>query len=230
MKKRTMGRLLAALLCVMLAGCGVKNEPPAATPAPAPQTETEVQPPADPEIRTEPEPQMPPSQGAESEKSVPAAPDPAPPADPEPAPEPQAPPSQGEEPVLAQEPGGEEASVAAEYTGTWRDAPRGTSGGRCFMEIACEDGVNYDIDIWWGSSAAETTHWQYTGTYDESWKGIDYIGTRYREVTQADGSVEKAAELEEATGLLYLEDGVLLWEDTFEHTGEGMRFSREASQ
>ncbi len=96
------------------------------------------------------------------------------------------------------------------------------------MEIACEDGENYSIDIWWGSSAAETSHWQYTGTYDETWEGIDYIGTRYRETTQADGTVEQTAELEEATGLLYLEDGVLLWEDTFEHTGDGMKFQREA--
>ena len=94
------------------------------------------------------------------------------------------------------------------------------------MEIACEDGENYSIDIWWGSSAAETSHWQYTGTYDETWEGIDYIGTRYRETTQADGTVEQTAELEEATGLLYLEDGVLLWEDTFEHTGDGMKFQR----
>ena len=177
MKKRTMGRLLAAAaLCAVLAGCGT-----------------------------------------EAGKNAPAAPEPAP----------ETPPSQGEEPVLPEESGGEEPGVAAGYTGTWRDDARGTSGGRCFMEIACEDGENYAVDIWWGSSAAETTHWQYTGTYDETWKGIDYIGTRYREVTQADGTVERTAELEEATGLLYLEDGALLWEDTFEHTGEGMRFGRE---
>lgn len=202
MKKRTMGRLLAAALCVLLAGCGTGDEKNApAEPEPAPQTEPEVQPQEAPAAQPEPETQPP---------------------------EVQTPPSQGEEPVPAQESAGEADGVAASYVGTWRDDARGTSGGRCFMEIACGDGVHYDIDIWWGSSAAETTHWQYTGTYDEIWKGIDYIGTRYREVTQADGSVEKTAELEEATGLLYLEDGALLWEDTFEHTGEGMKFNKEA--
>ena len=155
---------------------------------------------------------------------APASPAPVPepeiqePAVPEPAPEPEALP---EEPAPT-EPDG----IAGSYVGTWRDDARGTSGGRCFMEIACEDGENYSIDIWWGSSAAETSHWQYTGTYDETWEGIDYIGTRYRETTQADGTVERTAELEEATGLLYLEDGVLLWEDTFEHRGDGMKFQR----
>ena len=91
------------------------------------------------------------------------------------------------------------------------------------MTIACEDGVHYTIGITWAED-----RWAYTGTYDEDWEGIDYIGTRYRETTQADGTVEQTAELEEATGLLYLEDGVLLWEDTFEHTGDGMKFQREA--
>ena len=133
------------------------------------------------------------------------------PAVPEPAPEPEAPP---EEPAPT-EPDG----IADSYVGAWRDDSRGTSGGRCFMEIACEDGENYSIDIWWGSSAAETSHWQYTGTYDETWEGIDYIGTRY---------VQEEAALEEATGLVYLDgNGTLLWEDTFEHRGDGLKFQRE---
>ena len=172
------------------------------------------------------------------EKSVEQRPEPAaPPEAQEPAvpdspPEAGAPAASDEQPEVPAEPKGEEPvlpeadSVESQYTGTWRDGARGTSGGRCFMEIACADGV-YTIDIWWGSSAAETSHWQYTGTYDDIWEGIDYIGTRYTETTQADGTVEQIAVLEEATGLLYLEDGVLLWEDTFEHTGEGMKFQRE---
>ena len=160
--------------------------------------------------------------GIKAEAPASPAPSPEPemqaPAVPEPAPEPEALPEDPAPP----EPDG----IADSYVGAWRDDARGTSGGRCFMEIACEDGENYSIDIWWGSSAAETSHWQYTGIYDETREGIDYIGTRYRETTQADGTVERTAELEEATGLLYLEDGVLLWEDTFEHRGDGMKFQR----
>lgn len=161
--------------------------------------------------------------GAKGGTPAPSAPAPEPeiqtPAVPEPSPEPEAPPEDPAPPELD--------GIAAQYVGAWRDAKDGTSGGRCFLEIACEDGENYEIDIWWGNSAAETTHWQYTGTYDEIWEGIDYIGTRYTETTQADGTVEQTAGLEEATGLLYLEDGVLLWEDTFEHKGDGMKFQRE---
>ena len=190
MKKRTISRLLAAALCITLAGCGVKD----GTPAPGP--------------------------AAPVQDAVP--PDPAP----DPAPAPDAAVTQPAEPAPP-EPAETESGIADSFVGTWRDDARGTSGGRCFLEIACEDGENYQIDIWWGNSAAETTHWQYTGTYDEVWEGIDYIGTRYTETTQADGTVEQIAVLEEATGLLYLEDGVLLWEDTFEHTGEGMKFQRE---
>lgn len=168
------------------------------------------------------------------QRSEPAAPPEAQePAVPDSPPEAGAPAASDEQPAAPAEPKGEEPvlpeadGVESQYTGTWRDGARGTSGGRCFMEIACADGV-YTIDIWWGSSAAETSHWQYTGTYDDIWEGIDYIGTRYREVTQADGTVQQTAELEEATGLIYLdEDGNLLWEDTFEHTGDGMVFSRE---
>ncbi len=209
MKTKIMSCLLAAVLGALLAGCG-KKEPPAPAPAsdPAPQSE-----PAAP-AQSEPQPEAP-------EPATTPEPDTTP--EPSAAPEPEeAPGIQPEEPVLP-----ETDDISAGYVGTWRDDPRGTSGGRCFMEIACEDGVNYSIDVWWGSSAAETTHWQYTGVYDEIWEGIDYIGTRYRETTQADGTVEKVAELEEATGLLYLEDGALLWEDTFEHTGEGMKFRKE---
>lgn len=124
--------------------------------------------------------------------------------------------------VLAVPPAPEEPSAPAEpeerfsdqYTGAWRDAEDGASGGQCAMAIACEDGVHYTIDITWADD-----RWQYTGTYDGIWDGIDYIGARY--------AGEEAA-LEEATGLVYFdEDGVLLWEDTFEHRGDGLKFRRE---
>lgn len=195
MRRITMRYLLAAALCLLLAGCGEKSVEQKPEPAALPEAE-------EPAV-----PDSPPEAGApdvsDEQPEVPAEP-------------------RGEEPVLPEADG-----VESQYTGTWRDGARGTSGGRCFMEITCADGV-YAIDIWWGSSAAETSHWQYTGTYDDIWEGIDYIGTRYREVTQADGTVQQTVELEEATGLVYLdEDGNLLWEDTFEHTGDGMVFSRE---
>ena len=183
MKKKTTMILLTAALWALLAGCGIKTEPPAPS-APAPE----------PEIQT--------------------------PAVPEPSPEPEAPPEDPSPPELD--------GVAAQYVGTWRDAEDGASGGQCRMQIACADGV-YTIDINWSGGTGENTHWQYTGTYDDIWKGIDYIGTRYEEVIQEDGTVEQSIGLEEATGLIYLdEDGTMLWEDTFEHRGDSMKFQKES--
>lgn len=162
--------------------------------------------------------------GIKAEAPAPSAPAPEPeiqtPAVPEPSPEPEAP---SEDPAPPELDG-----VAAQYVGTWRDAEDGASGGQCRMQIACADGV-YTIDINWSGGTGENTHWQYTGTYDDIWKGIDYIGTRYEEVIQEDGTVEQSIGLEEATGLIYLdEDGTMLWEDTFEHRGDGMKFQKES--
>lgn len=149
---------------------------------------------------------------------------------PVPAPETQAP-----APEPSRKPDGQEGknappeldSIAAQYVGAWRDAEDGASGGQCRMQIGCADGV-YSIDINWSGGTGENTHWQYTGTYDEIWEGIDYIGTRYEESVLEDGAAEQTVGLEEATGLIYLdEDGAVLWEDTFEHRGDGMRFLRE---
>ena len=66
-----------------------------------------------------PETQEPPASQAPSEAPEPPAPEPAP--------------VQAPEPVSEPEPAPEEE--AADLTGTWRDDQRGTSGGRCYMEI-----------------------------------------------------------------------------------------------
>lgn len=118
------------------------------------------------------------------------------------------------EPETPPAPAKAEARFSDQYTGVWRDGEDGASGGQCAMTIACEDGAHYTIDITWAED-----RWEYTGTYDEIWEDIDYIGTRY---------AREEAALEEATGLVYLdEDGTLLWEDTFEHRGDGLKFQRE---
>lgn len=101
------------------------------------------------------------------------------------------------------------------------------SDGQCWMQITWADSV-YSIEINRDGGEGKNARWLYTGTYDEIWEGIDYIGSRYEEITQEDGTTGQSAVLEEATGLIYLdEDGALLWEDTFEHQGDGLRFLRE---
>lgn len=122
--------------------------------------------------------------------------------------------------------GAEPAEAADSYTGRWRDGAG--EAGQCGMTVSKDgDGV-YSIEIRWDREDSSAELWQFTGTYDEAWEGIDYIGTHYREEV-SDGERQTAAVLEEETGLIYLdEDGALLWEDTFEHMGDGLRFTREA--
>lgn len=128
-------------------------------------------------------------------------------------------------PVKADAPPEEEPApqgIADVYVGEWQDAEDGPSGGQCRLSIDCGANGIYGIDIRWDDS-----RWRFTGTYDEIWEGIDYIGARYSEQTLDGGEVQSTAVLEEETGMLYLDEGgVLQWEDTFEHMGENMKFGR----
>lgn len=183
MKRKIISRLLAAALCLALAGCGSKGGEPA--PAPAPGSAASPQDTVQPGAAQDPQPV---------------------------------------EPVPPEAAGG----IADSCVGTWRDGPQGTSGGRCSMEIACGDGVHYDIYIYWGCSSATARYWNLTGTYDETQAGIAYTGIQFYGTTLSDGTVERSEETEDEEGLIRLEDGVLLWEDTVKHKGEGMAFIREA--
>ena len=124
--------------------------------------------------------------------------------------------------------------TADSYTGRWRDGAG--EAGQCGMTISKDGEGVYSIEIRWDREDGSAELWQFTGTYDEapgtmipwaSFSTSDYIGTHYREDT-ADGERRTSTVLEEETGLLYLDgDGALLWEDTFEHMGDGLRFTRE---
>ena len=159
-----------------------------------------------------PETQEPPASQAPSEAPEPPAPEPAP--------------VQAPEPVSEPEPAPEEE--AADLTGTWRDDQRGTSGGRCYMEITGTSD-DYTIDIYWGSSASETHHWQLFGAYDEAAREIPYIGTHFLDTSLDGGNIQQTVMLKGLTGSLRLDDtGALLWNDSKEQTGEGMTFLRES--
>jgi hypothetical protein len=159
-----------------------------------------------------PETQEPPASQAPSEAPEPPAPEPAP--------------VQAPEPVSEPEPAPEEE--AADLTGTWRDDQRGTSGGRCYMEITGTSD-DYTIDIYWGSSASETHHWQLFGAYDEAAREIPYIGTHFLDTSLDGGNIQQTVMLKGLTGSLRLDDtGALLWNDSNEQTGEGMTFLRES--
>lgn len=161
--------------------------------------------------------------GAKPDGSSPSVPQTPPETQEPPAPEPA--PVQAPEPVSEPEPAPEEE--AADLTGTWRDDQRGTSGGRCYMEITGTSD-EYTIDIYWGSSARETHHWQLFGAYDEAAKALPYIGTHFLDTTLDGGNIQQTVMLKGLTGTLALNSsGALLWSDDNEQTGEGMAFLRE---
>ena len=208
MKTRRLSCLLAAVLCALLAGCGTKGGEPA--PAPSPE------PPSGPVVSAQ-----------DAAEPSDAAPEPAAP-EPSTTPEPEEPRDvQPEEPVLPEADGTDDISVS--YVGAWRnDSPGSMSNGRCSMRIDCEDGVNYDISIFWGSSVSTARYWWLTGTYDETQGGIVYTGIQFYGWTQDDGSIERSEETEDEVGLIRLEDGVLYWEDATGYLGEEMNFNKES--
>ncbi|MCI9586390.1 MAG: hypothetical protein HFF60_00355 [Oscillospiraceae bacterium] len=129
--------------------------------------------------------------------------------------EPAAPLSQDE--ALAEE------AETDDYAGVWVDE----EGGGCQVEITGTLDTGYTIQILWNRGGGVCDRWEFTGSYDELWQGIDYFGSHYTDCTAEDGTVTVSAVLEEETGLLYLDkDGALLWEDTYEHMGDEFRFLR----
>ena len=116
-----------------------------------------------------------------------------------------------------------EEAETDDYAGVWVDE----EGGGCQVEITGTLDTGYTIQILWNRGGGVCDRWEFTGSYDELWQGIDYFGSHYTDCTAEDGTVTVSAVLEEETGLLYLDkDGALLWEDTYEHMGDEFRFLR----
>lgn len=110
-----------------------------------------------------------------------------------------------------------------EYIGTWRD----TYSQRCSMKIQCVDGINYSIDINWGSSAWDNTHWFLYGMYDENKGGIHYYGSRIEEYFPDDGEKQETYVYTDGEGLLWIgKDGMLYWNDYVEQKGEDCVFEQ----
>ena len=126
---------------------------------------------------------------------------------------PEAPPSEG-------------GAFSDQFTGSWLagDMPQYS------INISSKDGADYAIEILRSDSPADRTIWQLTGTYDEIWEGIAYVGSKYEEVPIGDGTDGRTPvpDREEITGLLYIEDnGTLYWLDDFDHEGDSLYFVKE---
>lgn len=111
----------------------------------------------------------------------------------------------------------------AEYTGMWWD----TYSQRCNMEISSSDGIYYNIDINWGDSASENTHWSFGGTYDEETGGIHYYGSRIEEYYPDEGDVQETYVYSDGEGFIWIgDDGMLYWDDYTEQQGADCAFRR----
>ncbi|MGN0142920.1 MAG: hypothetical protein ACI4AD_11890 [Roseburia sp.] len=111
---------------------------------------------------------------------------------------------------------------SAEYSGEWSD----TYSERCHMSIQ-SDGIYYQIDINWSSSACENTHWQFWGTYDSTLGAITYTGYCIEEYYPGDGEVQETYTYTDGTGLIYMgNDGMLYWIDDIQNQGENCAFAK----
>lgn len=121
------------------------------------------------------------------------------------------------------EPPAAESPDPENFTGEWVD----TNSGRCFMTITCGDGVNYDIEITWGSTASESSQWLFSGTYDAKEEGIVYSGKRLLVVCDENGIRNETVTYDDGKGVIYIgRNGKLYWEDHKEDMGADCTFKR----
>lgn len=113
--------------------------------------------------------------------------------------------------------------VIPDYVGTWWD----TNSQRCNMEISSYDKTSYNIEINWGSSACDNTHWSFYGTYDEMAGGIHYYGSRIEEYYPDNGEVQETCIYSDGEGLIWIgDDGMLYWDDYIENQGADCSFEK----
>ena len=112
---------------------------------------------------------------------------------------------------------------SAEYVGEWWDA----NGESCSLDIACEDGIHYFIDINWSDGTKDNTHWSFAGTYDKNQKGITYQGSKNKEHYPQGQDLQITGIYTDGTGLIYIDtEGMLHWDDHTENAGAGCIFQK----
>lgn len=114
-----------------------------------------------------------------------------------------------------------------DFVGDWLD---GTSQ-RATMKITSTDGVYFDVEINWADSAADSTQWRMTGTYNPDENAIEYASGQKISMTDPEltGETKNEVVYEDGAGMLKLEDGKLLWRDDKEEAAKGTAFERQTS-
>jgi len=109
------------------------------------------------------------------------------------------------------------------YVGEWWDS----YSQRCWMEITCQNGKDYDILINWGQDASTNYVWELEGYYDGEIQGISYTGKHILQKWDMNGQEYREIIYEDGEGALYItEDGYLLWKDEVEGQGDDCIFEK----
>ncbi len=108
------------------------------------------------------------------------------------------------------------------FTGSWYDAM-----GNCNMNIRLDDEFYYIINIDWtgtGGAAMNSLYWEFKGDYDASRNVIVYQnGICYSEDA---GAGQKTQVYSDGSGVIYMQDGKLLWQDDKEGLAENFVFEK----
>ena len=108
---------------------------------------------------------------------------------------------------------------AASYEGFW-------TCDRCAITIVDGGNGEYNVYIAWGSSAYETSEWQYTCTYDEYTATLvcDGTGLLKNVVYGDDGSEDRTEVYTDGTAAFIMREVTPTWLDQNDNAGDGMVF------
>lgn len=118
-----------------------------------------------------------------------------------------------EEPIVPQYMPEESWGNGDFFIGEWVDA----NSESLYMEITCDDGVHYIINISDRLSSSEFINWSFVGVYDASIDGLVYSNGERWDIYQ----LEKTLVYDDGSGaLLRGEDNLFSWRDDKENYGE----------
>jgi len=120
-----------------------------------------------------------------------------------------------------------EQNISEAYIGTWND----TTSQRCWLTIENTYDTYYELNIYWSSSAAENTEWNFHGTLDETTGIITYSGDQIHSVYHEDGTIFKEFIYTDGSGQFYLDENQnLYWDDWKEQAGSDCLFQKTPSE
>ncbi len=112
-----------------------------------------------------------------------------------------------------------------ELEGSWQDE----NSQRAMMDIKKTGAKDeYEVLISWGSSATESTSWQFTGTFDREGGFLYYKNCVKTNLTFDENDKETAkTEYKDGEGAISYLNGKLKWQDKKEDAGKDCLFVKE---